>query len=261
MSDFLRTSLAGPEGAPVVVLLHPLATDMRIWSLQLPVLANKYRVIRVDLAGHGGSAAVTARSIADQARMVADTLRAEGISGATIVGLSLGGMVAQRLALDHQGLVRGLVIACSAARMLPALGALWAERIAATRAGGMEAQVAPTLARWFTPEFAAASPLTLTWVGGIIADTPPEGYIASCEAIRDLDQLDELDRITAKTLVIAGRHDAALPLQVLQAIVAKIPGARLALLDAAHLANVEQPVKFTELVGAFLDELAEEEKK
>lgn len=108
--------------------------------------------------------------------------------------------------------------------------------------------------RWFTPTFRASSPLTMEWVGGMIAGTSVAGYGHACEAISRLDNASALPTIGCPTLVIAGSEDGAAPPAALEAMARAIPNARLATLPAAHLANVEVPTAYAELVRSFLDD-------
>lgn len=252
MSAPLHCSVKGPEIAPAVVLLHPIAVSSDIWALQLPVLSERFRVFAVDLPGHGKSSAIAGETIAQYAGQVVETLARLGVQRAAFVGLSLGGMVAQRIAIDNPEKVSALTLACTGAKTAPEAAELWRARAEAARASGMESQVQQTLARWFTLRFAEAAPATLAWVGRMIGATPLSGYVSASRAICELDQLDALANISAPTLVLAGEEDKALPLSVAQGIAMRIEGAELQTLDAAHLANVEQPTAFTEAVSRFL---------
>lgn len=250
----LAHRVEGPAGAPVLVLLHAIATHGAIWQAQAAVWSCIYRVVRVDLPGHGDSPAPqgspTLHDYAVQVREVLDRL---GIEQAVIVGLSLGGMVAQAFALAFPQRTRGLVLAHTSARTEPAVRELWARRLAQAEAEGLPAQVAPTLERWFTRGFAAASPLTLEWVAGQVRATAARGYAAAVRAIQGLDHLDRLGAIRVPTLVVAGARDSAVPPAAAATLAEAMPGARLLVLEeAAHLGNVERPVAFTEGVGAFL---------
>lgn len=250
----LRHRVEGPENAAAVVLLHSLATDSSLWRLQLPVWSQRLRVISVDLPGHGASPALGGEpSLDDFAAALATTLDALKIKRATIVGLSLGGMVAQALALQQPDRVRSLVLAHTSAQTSPSVRDVWAMRLSALDEGDMEGQVQGTLTRWFTSEFAANAPLTLSWIAGLIRCTPPEGYAAAVRAIQRLDYLERLSQLTAPVLVVAGAQDTAAAPPLASAIAERVPNARLHVIErCAHLGNVEQALAFTERVGAFL---------
>ncbi|MBP7564667.1 MAG: alpha/beta fold hydrolase [Burkholderiaceae bacterium] len=236
------------------MLLHAIATHGDIWQAQATVWSQRWRVLRIDLPGHGASPVPAGTpSLHDAAAGVAAVLDELGIRGCAMVGLSLGGMVAQAFALAFPGRLWALVLANTTARTSAAVREAWSQRLVAAETGGIDSQVAPTLARWFTPSFAAASPLTLDWVGAQIGATPLAGYAAAVHAIQQLDHLDRLHEIHVPTLVVAGREDAAVPPALATEIAARIARSEVCVIDAAaHLAPVEQPVAFTERVGRFL---------
>jgi len=250
----LACHVAGDARAPAVVLLHSLATHSEIWRPQLAVWSTLFRVVRIDLPGHGASPLPPGPlALADHAALVEYVLDDLAIERAALVGLSLGGMVAQAIALRSPSRVRSLVLAHTSARTIPAVREVWQQRLAQFERDGLESQVAPTLARWFTKPFADASPLTMDWVARQIRATSPAGYAAAIRAIQGLDHLDRLGEIAAPTLVVAGDSDAAVPPQAASAIVACLRRADLLVLkDAGHIGNVQQPLAFTEAVGRFL---------
>lgn len=250
----LACRIEGPETAPVVVLLHSLATDASLWRFQLPVWSQRLRIVSMDLPGHGLSPELGGdRGLEDFAATVAATLEALKITRATVVGLSLGGMVAQALALHHPHQVRSLVLAHTSAQTSQHVRDIWELRLAALEERGMAGQVQGTLARWFTTEFAAAAPLTLDWIAGLIRRTSPEGYAAAVRAIQQLDYLDRLPQISVPALIIAGAQDTAAPPAVASAMAERLPRAELHVIErCAHLGNVEQATRFVERVGAFL---------
>jgi pimeloyl-ACP methyl ester carboxylesterase len=192
----------------------------------------------------------TLRAFADA---VCATLDERGVGAAAFVGLSLGGMVAQALALAYPARVRALVLAHAPVKT-PAEGQrVWDARLVDAKANGMESQVAGCLARWFTPEFARSAPLTTEWVGAMVRSMSLAGYERAAHAIQGLDHTDALSQISAPTLVVCSDRDSVVPPELGSTIAAAIPRARLAVLpNAAHLGNVEAPVVFTETVGAFL---------
>lgn len=247
-------SVHGPDGAPVVVLLHPLATHSALWQPQLPAWSTRFRVVCVDLPGHGRSPVLpevtTLSQYAAEVRRVLDAL---GVDRAALVGLSLGGMVAQAFALDWPGRTQALVLAHTSARTEPAIRDLWSTRLQQAADEGMAAQVPAILGRWFPPAFAASAPMTLQWVAAQILATPFAGYAAAVGAIQRLDHLDRLHRIAAPTLVVAGELDAAAPPALAWSMAERLPRATLVTLPGSgHIGNVQQALAFTETVGAFL---------
>lgn len=248
----------GLESAPAVVLLHSLATDASLWRFQTPVWSPHLRLISVDLPGHGRSAALDTNPTLDAfADALIFTLDAWGVKKAAFVGLSLGGMVAQSIALRFPERVRSLVLAHTSARTSESMQQIWASRITMLADLGMEGQVQGTLARWFTTEFSARAPLTLEWIASLIRQTPPDGYADAVRAIQRLDYLERLSGVAAPALVVAGAQDTAAPPAAAAAMIERLANARMFVIErCAHLGNVEQAALFTERVGAFLLETA-----
>lgn len=244
----------GPEGAPVLLLANSLGTTHEMWRPQLATFAEEFRVLRYDSRGHGRSAVTPGPYTVDRlGRDALGLLDALAVGRAHVCGLSLGGMVGQWLAINAPTRVDRLVL-CNTAAFMGGDPAVWAQRIAAVEAGGMAAVVPGVVDRWLTKPFQEREPAATAEVRDMLLAADPRGYAATAAAVRDMDLRAGLARITAPTLVIAGRHDAATPPEAAQAIADAIPGARLTLLDAAHLSNVEAAGAFTAAVMAFLGE-------
>ncbi|MBI2726162.1 MAG: alpha/beta fold hydrolase [Polaromonas sp.] len=254
MSALLAHSVHGSASDQPLVLLHALATSSALWAPQLPAWAAQFRVVAIDLPGHGKSAPQPGISgMADYAEAVKDVLDHLNIDRAAFVGLSLGGMVAQAFALACPQRTSAVVLAHTSARTYPAGWEIWARRLDQFNQDGLVAQIPSVLDRWFPREFAEASPMTLRWIADQIASTYPEGYAAAIRAIQQLDHFDALKTLRAPVLVVAGEVDAAAPPSVATAMSEQIQGARLVVMPGvAHLGNVQQPVLFTETVGDFL---------
>jgi 3-oxoadipate enol-lactonase len=164
-------------------------------------------------------------------------------------------MAGMWLAAEAPERIDRLVLCCTAAHLPPP--ELWDERAATARGGGMEQLADGAMERWFTPAFRSEHPEVVGPIRDQVAETPPEGYAASCEAIREWDFRERLGSIAAPTLVVAAEDDPSTPPEHGRLLAERIPGARLELLpDAAHLANVEQPESFNR---ALLSHLAEED--
>ena len=241
----------GPDAAPVLLLSNSLSSDMSMWDDQVPRWARHFRVIRYDQRGHGQSAAppgpYTIDRLGRDAVAVLDHL---GISRAHFCGLSMGGMVGMWLLTHAPERIDRAVLSNTAAHMGPV--ELWNGRIALAKEGGMEATVEPTVKRWFPAAFHEAAPAAIERMRDMIRRTPLAGYIGSCEAIRDMDQRETIRGIRNPTLVIIGAKDPATTPEAGRAIHAAIPGAALAVLDAAHLSNIEQPAAYASTVEEFL---------
>jgi 3-oxoadipate enol-lactonase / 4-carboxymuconolactone decarboxylase len=248
----------GADSAPPLVLGPSLGTSLAVWDSQVPGLARSHRVIRWDLPGHGGSPAglltdaeggpVTVGDIARLVLQLADTI---GIDRFAYAGISLGGAVGSWLAVHHPARIESLSLVCSAARFGEPEG--WQGRAALVRAKSTDPVADTAAARWFTPHF-ADDPAA----GALVADmraVDPEAYAACCDALAAFDLRSELPRITAPTLVVAGRLDSAVPLSRARELADGIPDASLTeVAHTAHLANVERPAP---VLAALLGHLAE----
>jgi 3-oxoadipate enol-lactonase len=247
-------TLDGPASAPVVTLSHSLATDLSMWEPQMSALTSRYRVLRYDTRGHGGTdapaGAYSLDTLAEDARQM---LAALDIEQTHWIGLSMGGMIGQTLALRAPGLFRSLALCDTSSRIPAEAKPLWDERIRTAESQGMEPLVEPTIARWFTPPFREQKKDVVDQVRGMIRRTNPRGYAGCCHAIAALDITDRLPAITLPTIVIVGADDQGTPVAASQTIQAQIKGAHLVVLDAAaHLSNMEQPAKFTQALVDFL---------
>ena len=244
---------SGGTGVPVL-LVHAIGCDHRMWEGLGTALSPRFRVIRMDVRGHGRSA-VTPRpysldQLADDARDLLDSLK---IDKAHWVGLSMGGMIGQAFALRHPQRLRKLVLANTTSTYGTQGPQMWEARAKAVGEGGMAAVKELAMQRYFTDDFRASSSDIVDRIGAGFLATDPEGYIACCNAIRDLDFSGDLHRIKAPTLVIAGEKDVGTPVAMSKAIADAIPGATLAVIPgAAHLSAVENPEAFNKLVEDFL---------
>jgi 3-oxoadipate enol-lactonase len=250
----LAYSLRGDEHRPVIVLSHALATSMDIWAYQLPLLAQRFRVLVYDLRGHGGSAApgnsFTLQELASDVAALLDHLQ---IPRAAFVGLSIGGMVGQLFALRYPDRLTGLVLCSTGSRTEPQAKPTIEDRITAVRAEGFKGQLQSTLSRWFSAKFIEEAPATMAWISNLILATSVDGYTGCARAIQDLDATDALSEVRVKTLIIPGEHDLGFPEKVSRAIQQKIANSELILLKgAAHLGNVEQAHRFNEILLNFL---------
>ena len=233
----------GPRGAPVLVLPCSLGTSRELWDPAL--FAERYRVLRYEHRGHGESDAppgpYAMEELAADALALLDEL---GLERVTWCGLSLGGMVGMWLGANAPGRLDRLVLACTSARV-PSPAA-YAERAVLVRERGIEPVADAVVARWFTQQ--APSELKARFRAILVA-TPLEGYAASCEALARWDFRDELPRVSAPTLVIAGTADEATPQADTDLLAERIPGAAHVVLDGApHLANLERPAEFAAAV-------------
>jgi 3-oxoadipate enol-lactonase len=236
----LRHKLDGPAGTSVVVLSNPLGTSFEVWDRQAGVLAQRFRVVRYDHRGQGGSETppgpYSLELLVDDLTSLLDELE---IAQASFVGLSLGGAVGMQLAVACPDRLERLVLACTAARF--GSRASWLARAHTVRRNCIGALVEPVLERWFTGEAQSGD---VARCRAMLEATPAEGYAACCEALAEWDFRPRLGEIGAPTMVIAGAQDSATPPDDAEQI-ARGAGADFVVLDgAAHLANVEQPAAF-----------------
>jgi 3-oxoadipate enol-lactonase len=183
-------------------------------------------------------------------RDVVAVLDGLGIETINWCGLSMGGMVGQWLGANAPNRIDKLILSNTSCYFPDK--AMWDGRIKMVREKGLAGMVDANMERWFTKEFRERAPQAMAKMREMFVATNIEGYIGCGEAIRDMDHRPLLAKIKAPTLVIAGRHDPATPLEGNEFIRQHIPGARIAVLDAAHIANMEQPQIYADTVLAFL---------
>jgi len=241
----------GPTGAPALLLSNSLGTSLEMWDAQMPAFAERFRVLRYDMRGHGRSAVPPGPySIADLGRDVLALLDANGLDRVRFCGLSMGGMTGMWLGCHAPERLEKLVLCNTSAQ----LGSpdQWNTRIAIVQNEGMKGVAEGVIGRWFTPGFRESEPEEVARVRRMLLETPPAGYAACCAAIRDQDQREAICAVPVPTLVVAGARDPATPPEHSRIIASKIPGARLVELDAAHLSNIEARDSFTASVLEFL---------
>jgi 3-oxoadipate enol-lactonase len=249
--------LEGPANAPVVTLSHSLATDLSMWDPTVPALTGRFRVLRYETRGHGKTdapkGAYTLDQLADDALAL---LKSLGIAKTHWVGLSMGGMIGQTLALKAPEVFASLSLCDTSSRIPPDAKPQWADRIKTAETQGMEPLVEPTLARWFTEPFRKSRKDVIDRVATMIRTTPPAGYAGCCAAISTLDLTDKISAIKIPTIAIVGEDDPGTPVAAHKVIHERIAGSRLEILkSAAHLSNMEQPEAFNKVLTGFLTAL------
>ena len=251
----LRVALQG-QGAPVV-LSHALGLDLAMWDAFAHELAGTHEVLRYDHRGHGGSAKPPGPYSMDQLVDDAARLVREWDRGPVVfVGLSMGGMVGQGLAVRHPDLLRGLVAANTTARYPEAAASTWQARIAAVEQGGMPAVADGVVERYLHADHRAKRPEEAAALKAKLLRADPKGYVATCHAVAGVDWLDRLGGVRMPTLVLAGARDVGATPEMGKAIADRIPGAELRVFDnASHLSVAEVPETFEEALGAFLAKL------
>jgi 3-oxoadipate enol-lactonase len=250
--------LSGQKDGPVVVLSHSLASSLKMWNPQMGALESHFRVLRYDTRGHGTSETTpspyTLEFLGEDALGLLDALDIEKVHW---VGLSMGGMIGQAIALDHPHRLLSLSL-CDTSAMIPGEAQpVWEERIEGVRQRGMVSQLEATMERWFTPSFLGLNPPVLTLIKEEFVATPAEGYLGCASAIRKLNYLERLGQIHLPTLIMVGEDDPATPVSASRAIHERIRNSKLVILRSArHLSNVEQAEAFNGHLLEFLKSVA-----
>lgn len=239
----------GPEEAPPVLLLHSIGTTLHVWDPQAAVLARRFRVIRPDMRGHGLSETVAGdHSMSDFAADQAALLDALGIASAHVVGLSIGGRIAQAMAAEHPERVASLLLLDTALEFPPL--DLWQGRIDAVRAEGTASLVEAVMPRWVVDPQAHSS----LGLRQMLLSTSGEGYAGAAAALRDARAAQVAGRITAPTTIVVGTLDPASPPEAAQQLAASISGSVVRTLEgASHIPTLEFPELTTAALLAHLD--------
>lgn len=241
----------GARSLPCLVLSNSLGTDLGMWRDQVAALSERYHLVRYDTRGHGLSASPPGPySIAQLGGDVVALLDHLDIETAHFCGLSMGGVTGQWLGVHAARRLNKLVLANTAARVGTADG--WQARAAAVRAHGLDGIAGTAASRWFTPDFIAREPDTVAAMAAALRAQNAEGYAACCEALAAADLRGAIDAIAAPTLIIAGRADPVTTEADAEAMRAAIPDARVSVLPASHISNVETPEPFSKALLAFL---------
>jgi len=243
---------------PTVVLSHALGCDLTMWDGVAQLLARRYTVLRYDHRGHGKSERVPGPYTIDAFADDAAALIEQHSDGAvTFIGLVMGGMVGQQLAVRYPHLVSSIVMANSALYFDDQIRARLLARARTALEQGMEAVADEAMLRWFTPAF-RADPQGAARIAALrssLVATPAEVYVATCEALLGVDFVSSNPLIACPTLVIAGTHDDGIPVSTVEALCRSISGAEMQTLDTGRMSAVEQPSEFAAMVRAFLKSL------
>ncbi|MFQ5828832.1 MAG: 3-oxoadipate enol-lactonase [Candidatus Methylomirabilia bacterium] len=250
----IHHTLDGRASGPVVTMSHSLAANLSMWDPQLPTLTSRYRVLRYDTRGHGDTevpgGAYSLDKLAEDLRALLEAL---GIAQTHFVGLSMGGIIGQTLALKYPRVLKSLVLCDTTSRIPAEAKPVWDERIRVAETQGMEPLVEPTLARWFTEPFRAQRHEVFDRVRAMIRSTDPRGYVGCSHAIAACDLTDRLQTINLPTVIIVGEDDPATPVAAARTIHEQIKGSELRVLkSASHLSNMEQAEEFNRVLASFL---------
>ena len=240
---------------PWAMLSHSLACRLEMWDEEVRRLSKRFTVLAYDSRGHGETSApampYTLDMIADDIKGLLDHL---GVKSTHWIGLSMGGVFGLATALRYPGIFQSMVLADTSSRLSPEGIQAFKDRVAAVRAGGMEAMVDPTLKRWFKDSFREKEPALMAKVADWIRDTPLDGYIGTSAAIPAIDVTHRLREIDIPCLALVGADDIAMPPAMAEILAKNIPNAKLTIIpDAGHLSNLEQPDAFNAALSRFYD--------
>ena len=247
----IHVEVEGSVGAPVLMLSNSLGTDLHMWDDQAGEFAKHFRLVRYDRRGHGKSGVPKGPySMERFGRDVLAILDALKIKKTSWCGLSMGGMVGQWLGANAPDRVEKLIL--SNCTDYYADKGPWNDRIKLVREKGLAHIVSGNMERWFTKAFRDSHPQVIARFSDMFVATNVDGYLACGAAVRDMDHRTFLPKIKAPTLIIAGRHDPATTVAMAESMRDRIPGAKLAVIDAAHISNAEQPQVYCKTVLDFL---------
>lgn len=248
-----NVAIDGPAGAPWLVLSHALGATLEMWQPQVRPLSERFRLVRYDVRGHGGSDVPAGEySMSQLGTDVLHLLDALGVGQAAYCGLSMGGATGLWLAAHAPDRFTRYVI-CSTSPWLGPPGTMNA-RIETVRREGLRTLVDATMQRWFTTEFHERSPQFVARTRAEFLATSPAGYAACCAALRDHDEREHLARIEQPVLIVTGTYDSSPPPTVAREYAGRIGAARVVELPAAHLVNCDAAERFNEAVMSFLSE-------
>jgi 3-oxoadipate enol-lactonase len=248
----------GPPGAPVVTFSHSLAANLHLWDAQAAALAGRYRVLRYDIRGHGGSDVppppYTLEQMADDLHGL---LQALGITETHFVGLSMGGLIGMTMALRFPRAVKSLVLADTTACYGPKMTPMWDDRIRVAEAQGIEPLLDRTMEAWFTASFRAEHPEVIDRVGAMLRPTDVRGYVGAIRAIGYVDLREAIGAIRCPTLILVGEEDRGTDITMANTMHQRIGGSELTVLPkAAHCSCIEAADAFTRAVLGFLQKVA-----
>ena len=251
----LHHELAGPSDGPALVFVNSLGTDARIWDGTVRHFTGRYRCLTYDKRGHGLSDTPTGDySLDDHLDDLEGLLDRTGCRRAVLVGVSVGGLIAQGLALRSPQRLAGLVLCDTASRIGDAR--FWDARMSTVTSGGMASIADGIMERWFSPGFRQARPDDMAGWRNLLLRTDPRGYVGTCATLRDTDLTGAVGNIELATLVIAGDADLATPPDVVRACADAIPGARFEVMaGVGHIPSIEQPDALAAEISRFLKEL------
>lgn len=246
----LAVDAAPANGKPTIILSNSIGANLGMWDEFVARCSDDFRIVRYDTRGHGNSQiadeAITIETLGNDVLRIMDVLE---VKRATFCGLSLGGLTAQWLGVNHAARFDGIALANTAANFPPAT--MWHDRAKAVRDGGMAPLVSATIERWFTKRFQEANPKRIAEVAAMISGTSAIGYARCCEVLAATDMLPSLNALALPTRIICGDKDPSTTIARGEELAKAIPDASMATLDAAHISAIEAADAFAASVKEF----------
>jgi 3-oxoadipate enol-lactonase len=245
----------GPAGAPWLTFSNSLNTNISLWDGQVALLADRFRILRYNTRGHGGTEAPPAPyDLEDLAADIVSLWDELDIERSHFVGLSIGGMTGQALALGWPERIGKFVLAGTRADFTGDFAAVVPQMIARVEREGVEHLQDEMPLRWFTEAVHAARPELVEQARALIATNTVAGYTACADAMTRLDYMDRLHEIALPTLLICGSQDIGTPAAGMREMAKRMPDARYVEIDpAGHLSNIENPEAFNAALTEFLE--------
>ena len=254
---YLNARRTGTPGGPAVVFANSLGTDLRLWDDTVAELPAGFDAVRYDKRGHGlSSAPQPPYSMADHAQDLIGLLDALGLDRAVVCGISVGGMIALKAALDAPARVGGLVLMDTGHRIGTAEG--WQQRIDTVMADGLGELADNIILGWLTEAYRQDNPGAAEAWGNMVARTPvPHGYAGTCAALRDTDLTPRLSEVAQPALVLCGSNDPSTPPDLNRELADLLPNARYReIAQTKHLPCIEKPAELAGLIADFVRETA-----
>jgi 3-oxoadipate enol-lactonase len=254
-TNVLHFRLHGAPSAPKLVLANSLGTDARAWDAVIEELEKHYRILSYDKRGHGLSdAPIGPYTLDDHVDDLLSLTAGAGFHSFALAGISVGGLIAQRLAIREPGRVAALVLCDTAAKV--GSERMWNDRIETVRRSGLAAISEMVLERWFAPNFRTKHPSAYAGWCNLLERTPVEGYVGTCASIRDADLTEQVASIALPTLVIAGEEDRSTPPDLVRETANRIPKARFETIPGTgHIPSIEAPERLTALMQSYFTEV------
>lgn len=240
---------------PAILFLHGLGGDKNNWQPQLDAFADGYRCLAWTMPGYGSSPAIAELTWPNLAAAAVRVLDDAGIESASVVGLSMGGYVAQQLAADQPARVNSLVLAATTSQFGRG-SASFAERFLASRLqpideGAAPADFAATVVAALLSDHATAE--TTASAIASMSQISADAYRAALTCLVTWNFIDRLNEIAAPSLCLAGADDKTAPVEAVQALADGLPNADFAVIDnCRHLLNLDQPAAFNRALAGFL---------